>query len=87
MHRRIADARTIYAPMHFLSLAFQTRVCIMPFMDIEATRKTMGLSQAELALALGVTQSTVSRFETGEVDMSERTKLALEALLARHKAA
>ena len=56
-------------------------------MDIETTRKTIGLSQAELALALGVTQSTVSRLETGELTASERTKLALEALLTRHMSA
>ena len=52
---------------------------------IETTRKIIGLSQAELAAALGITQSTVSRLEAGELPTSERTKLALEALLARHK--
>ena len=85
MHTRIADATTILCAGAFLSLAPETRLCIMRGMDITETRKAMGLSQAELALALGVTQSTVSRLETGELEPNERTKLALEALLSRHE--
>lgn len=34
--------------------------------DIRAWREERGLSQADLARALGVTQATVSRWETGE---------------------
>lgn len=52
-------------------------------MDISAARKTLGLSQDELAQKLGVTQSTVSRLENGDIPPNERTKLAMEALLNR----
>lgn len=49
-------------------------------MDITATRKALGLSQAALAEKLGVTQSTVSRWEKNP---DPRTILALEALKAK----
>lgn len=49
-------------------------------MDIRATRKRLGLSQAGLADKLGLTQGTVSRFESGTLPLDERTKLAIEAL-------
>ena len=85
MHWRIDNARTILCTGALFSLAWIAALCKMMRMDIETTRKTIGLSQAELAAALGITQSTVSRLEAGELPTSERTKLALEALLARHK--
>lgn len=47
------------------------------------TRRTLELSQAELAAKLGVHQTTVSRFETGDLPVDERTALALDALLFR----
>jgi transcriptional regulator with XRE-family HTH domain len=46
-------------------------------------RKRLGLSQAEMASALGVHQTTISRFETGALPIDERTALAMDALLAR----
>jgi transcriptional regulator with XRE-family HTH domain len=49
-------------------------------MDVKETRKALGLTQTELAERLGVTQATISRFETGEMELDNRTKLALEAL-------
>lgn len=52
-------------------------------MDIRQTRKALGLTQAQLAEKLGVDHSTVSRFESGEIPLSERTLLAMEALVAR----
>ena len=52
-------------------------------MDIKATRKALGLTQAELAKKLGVDHSTVSRFESGDIPLAERTLLAMEALAAR----
>jgi DNA-binding XRE family transcriptional regulator len=55
-------------------------------MDIKATRKAMGLTQAELAQKLGVDHSTVSRLENGKLVPSDRDLLAMEALLARHGA-
>ncbi|HEX8414753.1 MAG TPA: helix-turn-helix transcriptional regulator [Sphingomicrobium sp.] len=54
-------------------------------MDIKSIRKALGLSQADLAARLGLTQGTVSRFENGVLPVDERTKLAVEAL--RMKAA
>lgn len=52
-------------------------------MDIKATRKALGLTQAQLAEKLGVDHSTVSRFESGDIEPSERTLLAMEALVLR----
>lgn len=45
------------------------------------TREALGLNQTQLAHRLGVNQSSISRFETGQLPIDERTKLALEALL------
>lgn len=52
-------------------------------MDIKATRQALSLTQSELAVKLGVTQATVSRFETGDLKVDDRTKLALEALVLK----
>lgn len=51
-------------------------------MDIRSFRKSRNLSQSALAEKLGVTQSTISRFESGELPLDPRTKLALDALAA-----
>lgn len=51
--------------------------------DIRTIRRRLTLSQQELAEALGLHQSTISRLESGALPLDERTKLALEALLAR----
>lgn len=56
-------------------------------MDIRAIRERHGVSQSELAAKLGVTQSTVSRLETGELKMNLRTRLAIEALFPAQAAA
>ena len=50
---------------------------------IKQTRKALGATQAELAAMLGLNQSTVSRLESGALDVDARTALALEALAAR----
>jgi len=50
------------------------------FKDVRAE---LGLSQAQLAATLGVHQTTVSRFETGDLPVDERTALALDALVLR----
>jgi len=49
-------------------------------LDMAAIRKELNLTQAELAVKLGVHQTTISRFETGELPLDLRTKLALELL-------
>jgi transcriptional regulator with XRE-family HTH domain len=48
--------------------------------DIAAIRKELNLTQAELADKLGLHQTTISRFETGEMPLDKRTQLAVEAL-------
>lgn len=51
--------------------------------SIKATRKALGLTQAELGFKLGITGATVSRLESGEIVPSVRDILAMEALVAR----
>lgn len=48
--------------------------------DVRAVRQELKLSQAELADKLGLHQTTISRFETGDMPLDRRTELALEAL-------
>lgn len=51
--------------------------------DMRTIRRELGLSQVELAGKLGLHQTTISRFETGELPIDERTALALDALKSR----
>jgi transcriptional regulator with XRE-family HTH domain len=51
--------------------------------DVRAVRRQLGLSQGQLAEKLGLNQSTISRFETGELPVDERTALALDAIVMR----
>ena len=53
--------------------------------DILAIRKELGLSQAEMASRLGLHQTTISRFERGELPLDRRTMLAAESLRAVSK--
>jgi transcriptional regulator with XRE-family HTH domain len=46
-------------------------------------RRALGLSQSEMAERMGLTQSSFSRFETGELPLDKRTLLAAQALLDR----
>jgi transcriptional regulator with XRE-family HTH domain len=48
--------------------------------DMRAIRKELGLSQAEMAERLGLHQTTISRFETGDLTLDRRTELAVQAL-------
>jgi len=52
-------------------------------LDVRTVRKQLDATQAELGEMLGVNQSTISRLETGELEIDPRTRLALEALIAR----
>lgn len=54
--------------------------------DFRTIRQTLGLSQGGLALKLGLNQSTISRFETGDLQVDERTRLALDALVMQSRA-
>lgn len=50
--------------------------------DIKTIREALEVSQAELAAMLGVHQTTVARFENGDLPTNKRTLLAAQALLA-----
>lgn len=50
--------------------------------DLASIRTALNLTQAELAERLGVHQSTISRFESGDLPTDPRTLLAAKALLA-----
>ena len=50
---------------------------------ITAIRLSLGLSQADMAQLMGVTQSTISRAETGAVPLNKRTLLAAQLLLSQ----
>ncbi|WP_443025376.1 helix-turn-helix domain-containing protein [Sphingomonas sp. RB3P16] len=55
--------------------------------DIRTARQTLAVTQSELAGMLGLHQSTISRFENGDLAVDERTRLALDALIMRRHAA
>lgn len=48
--------------------------------DVAQVRRELNLTQSQLAEKLGVSQGTVSKFETGGLPLDKRTQLALEAL-------
>jgi len=54
--------------------------------EITSARAALGFSQAEIAAALGVNQSTVCRWENG-TPLSPIAKRAIAALLAEKKGA
>lgn len=60
-------------------------------MDIATERKQHGLSQAEIAAKLGVHQTTIMRWERGELPMRPRDEMAvgvaIEQLLEERRAA
>jgi hypothetical protein len=51
--------------------------------NIRDIRRQLGLTQIEMAERLGLHQSTISRFESGELPVDKRTALAAKALLAQ----
>lgn len=51
--------------------------------DLQTIRaETLGLSQTQFAEKLGMSQSAVSRLETGEVPIDKRTAMAVQVLVA-----
>ena len=61
-------------------LAASFAPCLYAGMNIAATREAMGLSKNDLAEALGVHLATIYRLEAGQIVLSKRTQLAIEAL-------
>lgn len=55
-------------------------------LDVRTVRKSLDMNQTELANVLGLHQSTISRLESGALEIDSRTRLALEALMSRTKA-
>lgn len=51
--------------------------------DIRDIRRHLGLTQSEFADRLGLHQSTISRFESGDLPLDKRTVLAAQALLSQ----
>lgn len=49
------------------------------------SREDLGLTQAELAAALHVTQATVSRIESGDQTLTARTRSQIEDLVERRR--
>jgi len=52
--------------------------------ELKKRRERLGLNQAELAELIGVTPTTISRYETGLVPVPQGMSLMLEALEKRH---
>jgi len=52
---------------------------------IKIGRQQLGLTQKQLAEELGVTTTTVNRWERGEVMPPKQTELAIQALLLQEK--
>lgn len=50
--------------------------------DMREIRRQLAMTQIELADELGVQQSTISKYERGDLPIDKRTQLALDALLA-----
>lgn len=48
--------------------------------ELRTIRTELGLTQAEFADRLGLHQSTISRFEKGDLPLDKRTLLAAQAL-------
>lgn len=59
----------------------------MSFDDFRNIRKSMGLTQQGLADLMGVTQATVSRWESGLLSIDLRTATTLRSLQAIRAAA
>lgn len=51
---------------------------------VQSARRNLGMSQAELADTVGLTQQTISKVELGTVVASDRTKVRLAHALEMH---
>jgi len=72
-------------------LEVQSAIVVMTDVDapganaVRFARKAMGLSQTALAGLLGLTQETISRYETGALAIQSEYRLALAGLLGREE--
>ena len=57
----------------------------MPFPDLRAARKSLGLTQAELAAALGVHRMTITKWEGGTHPIPHTVVLVLQHMLRAAK--
>lgn len=55
--------------------------------DLRAIRKSLGLTQAEMAERLGINQSNISRMEKGAIAINRRTLIAARTLMTAECAA
>lgn len=93
LHHALAlDSLTYgYRPNIKYILTLLARRYILVYMEamtpaqFKSSRKKLGLTQVELAKALGVIQITVSRWETGALPIDRRTQMAIEHLLCKPK--
>ncbi len=67
------------------AVIFMTDVASPKSSAVRFARKAMGLSQAALATELGLSQETVSRYETGALTILPEYRLALAGLLGREE--
>jgi transcriptional regulator with XRE-family HTH domain len=51
---------------------------------LKQRRERLGMTQADLAIHLGVASNTISRYETGSLQIPAHMDLVLEALEKRH---
>lgn len=51
--------------------------------ELVAGRETLGLSQAGLGAALGISQASICQMETGKRAITRRTAMQVKALLAQ----
>ena len=60
-------------------------MCYAVCMDIKEIRKQLGMTSQDLAVALGVSVATVSRWETGKHKPSKLALLRLKELIDKMK--
>lgn len=53
--------------------------------EVARIRKELGLSQSEFAGAIGVSQGTVSRWESGVIKVDQRTFFAIRWMMEQGK--
>lgn len=68
-------------PIYLLHEYANAHICMVMTINIEALRKKTGLSQAAIAAKLGVHQTTVQRWEKGDLPMKPRDEFAVQVAI------